>query len=523
MTDRFRVTSTSSDAELISASRSGDPRAYDLLRERHAAAALRFARLLTPSADEASDTVVETLARVLHAIRSGAGPSEAFRPYLLAGIRRVTLDRAHSLHAQHAQHTQRTQARPGAEIARAGTPSVDVTGASLERSVTVKAFRSVPERWAAVLWHAEVEHARPAELAQMLGTSAGEVAGLRTRAIEGMRQAYLQIYRSVRTQPECRRVGWKLGDYVKNSLSQAEQLQVTGHLARCRDCSTAHAELAGITAGLRGMVARAVLGEQVTGYLGLADSALAAGALTRLLRVRRLILRRPLLPVVACLVVAAIGLPAAGAVYRHLSSSPVPPRSMLPAAGSRPEGSGPGVRAAGTAARARRATSRRRNPLPGPGAPRPDGSSAASPAPSPAGSVTASPAPSPSTVRSSAAAGSASLRLTVVMSGPLSLGAADLVAVDVYDPGTAATAAVSASISLPTGVSLLGLGPSSPGWTCSGTSCQHSPIAAGAASTVSFRVHVVSLVGCDSVVTASAVSGTRSASGSSPADTSCGP
>lgn len=194
MTDRFRVTSTSSDAELISAARSGDARAYDLLGVRHAQAALRFAGLLAPSPAEAGDIVAETLARVRHAIRSGAGPSEAFRPYLLTGIRRVVLDRAHS------------QRSPGAEIAIPGAPFVDLTAASLERSLTVKAFRSLPERWAAVLWHAEVEHARPAELALLLGTSADAVAGLTDRAIDGLRQAYLQIYRSVRRQPECRRV-----------------------------------------------------------------------------------------------------------------------------------------------------------------------------------------------------------------------------------------------------------------------------------------------------------------------------
>ncbi len=523
MTDRFRVTSTSSDAELISAARSGDPRAYDLLRERHAPAALRFASLLTPSPAEAGDTVVETLARVLHAIRSGAGPSEAFRPYLLAGIRRVTLDRTHSQHAQHAQPTQHTHASSGAEIAVPGGPSVDVTGASLERSLTVKAFRSLPERWAAVLWHAEVEQARPAELARMLGTSANDVAELKTRAIEGLRQAYLQIYRSVRTQPECRRVAGRLSDYVKNTLPQSAQLQVTGHLGRCRDCSTAHAELAGIEAGLRGMVARAVLGEQVTDYLGQADSVMAAGVRTRLRRMRALILRRAALPVAACLAMAAIGLPAAGVIYRHLSSSPVRPRSVPPAAGNPQENAGPGIRVIGTAAPARRPASSRRSSLTGSRAPRPHDSFSVSPAPSPTRSVTGSPTPSPSMIRSSAAAGSAGLRLSVVVSGPLSLGAADLVAIDVYDPGTAGTAEVSASVSLPAGISLQGPGPSSSGWTCSGTSCQHSPLVAGAASTVSFRVLVVSLVGCGSVITASAVSGTMSVSGSSPADTSCAP
>jgi DNA-directed RNA polymerase specialized sigma24 family protein len=521
MTDRFRVTSTSSDAELISAARSGSARAYDLLADRHAPAALRFASLLTPSPAEAGEIVAETLARVLHAIRSGAGPSEAFRPYLLTGIRRATLDRVHG------QHSQRP---PGAEIAIPGAPLVDLTAASLERSLTVKAFRALPERWAAVLWHAEVEHARPAELALLLGTSADAVAEATERAIEGLRRAYLQIYRSVRRQPECRRIAGKLGDHLANRLPQHEQVQVTGHLGRCRDCGIAHAELTGIDAGLRGMVARAVLGEKVADYLRQIDRAADAGVRSRLRHMRALIWRRQMLPVAACVAAAAIGLPTVRVIYPRIVGAPLPPRTAPPAA-IPPGAGGPGTPVTGAAHPVSRARPYRWTPLTGSGAIGPSGSSSMSAAPSPTGQVTpspsprsgsGSPAPSPSALRSSQGAMSAKLSLSVVVGGSLDLGAAYLIAVDVYDPGTAATGKVSATVSLPAGITLQGLGPSSAGWTCSGASCQHGPLAAGAASTVSFRVLVVSLVGCGNVIAATAVSGPRSASGSAPANTGCG-
>ena len=512
MMDLFRVTSTSSDAELISAARSGDQRANGLLAERHAPSALRLARLLAPGPAEAGDTVAETLARVLDAIRRGVGPSEAFRPYLLTAIRRVTLDRVVSQHSLPS---------PGAEIATPAVPSADVIGASLERSLTVQAYRSLPERWAAVLWHAEIEQARPAELARLFGTSADDVTELADRAREGLRRAYLQIYGSVRTQPECRQVAGKLRDYARDRLSRPEQFRVIGHLTWCRACSTAHAELTGIVDGLRGMVARAVLGEHVTDYLEQGDSAQAAGTRPRLRRMGRLIARPVVLSVVACLAVAAIGLPTARLVGRHFLSPP-PSRIAPPAALDPPGAAGPNMTRA--AARARQTRTIRRSRRPGSLVPRPPASFSFSAAPSPTAPVTASPAPSPSptSLRSLGAAGSAKLAVTIVMSGLLSLGAVDLIAIDVSDPGTAATAAVSVSMSLPTGISLQGLGPSSSGWTCSGATCHHGPIAAGAASTVSFQVAVVSLVGCGSTITASAVSGPRSASGSSPADTSCG-
>ena len=56
-----------------------------------------------------------------------------------------------------------------------------------------RAFASLPERWQAVLWHTEIEGARPADVAPLLGLTANGVAALAYRAREGLRQAYLQM------------------------------------------------------------------------------------------------------------------------------------------------------------------------------------------------------------------------------------------------------------------------------------------------------------------------------------------
>ena len=105
--------------------------------------------------------------------------------------------------------------------------------------------------------------------------------------------------------------------------------------------------------------------------------------------------------------------------------------------------------------------------------------------------------------------------VSVTVNGPLSLSAVDLVAVSVSDPGTAATGGVTASLALPAGLRLLGPGSGSPGWSCSGSTCTHGPIAAGADATVSFRILVASLVSCGDPVPASAVSAGLSATGQS--------
>jgi DNA-directed RNA polymerase specialized sigma24 family protein len=74
-----------------------------------------------------------------------------------------------------------------------------------------RAFRSLPERWQAVLWHTDIEASGPAEIAWLLGLSANSVAALAYRAREGLRQAYLQMHLSEVVRQECRPIAGKLG------------------------------------------------------------------------------------------------------------------------------------------------------------------------------------------------------------------------------------------------------------------------------------------------------------------------
>src|SRR5579875_1290694 len=168
----------SSDAELIAAARAGDGSAYGVLYERHRDAARRLAYHLTGRADDAEDAVAETFARVLAAIRRGSGPTEAFRPYLLAALRHVAADQ---------RRGQRGQVPVANEdLPDPGQPFADPALVSLERSLVTRAFRSLPERWSAVLWHTEVEQARPAEVALIFGLTPNAVSALSHRAAAGV-------------------------------------------------------------------------------------------------------------------------------------------------------------------------------------------------------------------------------------------------------------------------------------------------------------------------------------------------
>src|SRR5262249_23557416 len=163
---------------------------------RHRVAACRAARLVVTATADVEDVVAETFARVLSAIKRGAGPVDAFRPYLVTSARRVALDHLRG---------QRSQIpTDDADIPDRGEPFVDPVLDSLERSLMVRAFRSLPQRWSAVLWHTEVEEAKPAEVAALLGLSPNGVSALRYRAREGLRQAYLQLHLSTRARPQCR-------------------------------------------------------------------------------------------------------------------------------------------------------------------------------------------------------------------------------------------------------------------------------------------------------------------------------
>ena len=82
-----------SDAELITAVRSGDTAAFATLFTRHSAAARGLARSLARDHAEADDLVSESFTKILQILRDGGGPDTAFRPYLYTTLRRVAYDR----------------------------------------------------------------------------------------------------------------------------------------------------------------------------------------------------------------------------------------------------------------------------------------------------------------------------------------------------------------------------------------------------------------------------------------------
>jgi RNA polymerase sigma factor (sigma-70 family) len=257
------------DAELIAASRTGDAAAYATLYQRHVAAAHGLARQLVRGQAEADDVVAETFAKILDLLRRGGGPDGAFRPYLLTAVRRAAYDRHRA--------ERRQVVTDEIEAFDPGVPFADPAVADLERTMIARAFASLPERWQAVLWHTEIESARPAEVASLLGLTANGAAALAYRAREGLRQAYLQMHLSGAPRSECRPVAAKLGAYVRGGLAKRDAAAVAAHLDLCADCQQVFAELGDVNMALRGIVAPIILGPAAAAYLASAAAKGSAG------------------------------------------------------------------------------------------------------------------------------------------------------------------------------------------------------------------------------------------------------
>jgi RNA polymerase sigma factor (sigma-70 family) len=259
-----------SDAELVQATRAGDPRAYATLWSRHADAGRRAARACTRSIDP-DDLVSEAFARILQAIRNGGGPTEAFRPYLLASIRNtaarwgsgpkdVQLDYLENLPDEDAE---------------------DRTEQLSDRSMLIAAFRTLPDSWRTVLWYSEVEGMKPREIAPLLGMSANSVAALSLRAREGFRQAWLQAHIADPHRPaECRWACQRMVGRKRPAVTSRDRSRFTAHLDGCRGCAIVAREIDEVSGRLRVVLLPLLLGGAGATAFVAADGGAPASAST---------------------------------------------------------------------------------------------------------------------------------------------------------------------------------------------------------------------------------------------------
>jgi len=207
--------------------RAGDRGAFAQLWQRHARSGVRIARQFTSTID-ADDLVSEAYVRIYQRVLAGGGPDGAFRPYLYTTIRNLASRWGGDRHDVNVDDISDFEDPVVAE---------DPATKALDRTLTVQAFRALPERWQSVLWYTEVEGMDPHEVAPILGLTANGVAALSYRAREGLRKAWLQAHVSdVTASGECQWAIARLGDLARNGLTARERSRVNNHLATCRRC-----------------------------------------------------------------------------------------------------------------------------------------------------------------------------------------------------------------------------------------------------------------------------------------------
>ncbi|MDN3296473.1 sigma-70 family RNA polymerase sigma factor [Streptomyces ficellus] len=275
-----------SDAELVRRMRDGDDTAYAELFRRHADAVRRYARTCCRDAHTADDLSAEVFARTLQAVRGGAGPRQAVRAYLLTTVRHVA---AAWSKTSRREHLVEDFAVFAAQAVRTFEVSDDDTlelGAEVramheaERSLAMRAFRSLPERWQAVLWHTTVEEESPSEVAPLFGLTANATAVLASRAREGLKQAYLQAHvsQSLTAGGDCARYADRLGAYARGGLRMRAERGLRRHLEECARCRRAVSELEQVNAGIPALLPVAVIGWFAAGFSVKAAGLVAGGA-----------------------------------------------------------------------------------------------------------------------------------------------------------------------------------------------------------------------------------------------------
>ncbi|WP_433916667.1 sigma-70 family RNA polymerase sigma factor [Streptomyces sp. NBC_01744] len=275
-----------SDAQLILQMRSGDDLAYEELFRRHSGSVRRYARSCCRDAHTADDLTAEVFARTLQAVRGGKGPEEAVRAYLMTAVRHVAA--AWTKTAKREQLVDdfavfAAQAAGFSEVSDADTLDLGADVLAMheaEQSMAMKAFRSLPERWQAVLWHTTVEEESPSEIAPLFGLTANATAVLASRAREGLKQAYLQAHvsQSLTSGGDCARYADRLGAYARGGLRIRAERGLRKHLDECAKCRVAAGELAHVNAGIPALLPVAVIGWFAAGYALKTAGFVAGGA-----------------------------------------------------------------------------------------------------------------------------------------------------------------------------------------------------------------------------------------------------
>jgi len=231
------------DRALIDAVRAGNLHAYGTLYERHVGAVRGLARRLCGNRVDADDVVADVFTNTLRAIKSGRGPRDDLRPYVLTSTRHTVIK----------LRTRRDSGRaiPTADEQLDRPVTDDVQHADGADTIGA-AFGQLPDRFRNVLWLSCVEDLAPAEVGRHTDLSAGAVSSLTLRARRALARSYL-ISRI--TQPvvsaDCVTIRDAMPSIVRDEAAAGTIVRVERHLAACCECREAFDEMQSLAGSLR--------------------------------------------------------------------------------------------------------------------------------------------------------------------------------------------------------------------------------------------------------------------------------
>jgi RNA polymerase sigma-70 factor (ECF subfamily) len=155
------------ERELVRRAQAGEAAAFDLLVRHHIARALRVARRVTSSLQDAEDVVQEAFLSAWTALAS-FDPSRPFAPWLL----RIVVNGALSLRRLHRRHQQ--EPLTDLEASPLASPALEAERADVRARLALAVAR-LPERQRLIIQLFEVDGFSSGEIGEMLGVAEGTV------------------------------------------------------------------------------------------------------------------------------------------------------------------------------------------------------------------------------------------------------------------------------------------------------------------------------------------------------------
>ena len=256
------------DKALLDAVRAGDLHAYGALYERHVDAVRRLARRLCNNRSDVDDVIADVFTNSLRAIRSGRGPSDDLRSYVLTSTRNTVAK----------LHTRSDSGRATPTSHDDLDDAADIDPYHVADPIG-HAFVKLPDRFQNVLWLTCVEGMAPHEVGEHARLKAGAVTSLCLRARRALAREYLltRVQRPLADQ-SCRPVRELMPAMFHGDAAESTVTRVESHIAVCDECRECHEQMRVLAGEMRSVAWPVLLLAWVRGMLLRATAPLADSA-----------------------------------------------------------------------------------------------------------------------------------------------------------------------------------------------------------------------------------------------------